>query len=64
VIYGYENEIPVNVILKPNDIPTGISIMKKFFSNISVKPSGGFLWFQVWIGHDDSPENIINNIKH
>jgi len=30
----------------------------------AVDNEGGFSWFQVWIGHDDSPENIITNIKH
>ena len=64
IIYGYENEIPTDAIMKSKNIPTDISIIKKFFSNISVKPNGGFSWFQVWIGHDDTPENIIVNMKN
>ena len=64
VIYAYNNEIPTEAILKPNDMPNDISVLKKFFMNISVKPMGGHTWFQVWLGHDDSVSNIIENMKY
>ena len=64
IIYAYDSEIPSEAILKPNDIPTDISIMKKFFSNINVKPNGGHSWFQIWLGHDDSVSNILTNMKY
>ena len=64
VIYGYENEIPTDAILKVKNIPSDISAMKKFFANINIKPNGGYSWFQVWIGHDDTTANIITNMKY
>ena len=64
VIYEYNSERPSKVILKPKDIPTDISVMKKFFTNINVKPNGGHTWFQVWLGHDDSVPNILTNMKY
>ena len=38
--------------------------MKKYFNNINVKPNGGHTWFQVWLGHDESAENLLMNMKH
>ena len=64
IIYAYENAVPSEAILKPNDIPSDISIIKKFFMNVSVKPMGGHTWFQVWLGHDDSVSNILMNMKY
>ena len=64
VIYAYDNEIPTEAILKPNDMPNDISILKKFFKNISVKPMGGHTWYQVWLGHDDTVSNITENMKY
>ena len=63
IIYAYENIIPSEAILKPNDIPTDISILKKFFMNVNIKPMGGHTWFQLWLGHDDSVSNILANMK-
>ena len=64
VIYAYESDLPTEAILKPKDMPSDITIMKIFFSNISVKPNGGHSWFQVWLGHDDSIANILTNMKY
>jgi len=64
IIYEYNSERPSEAILKPKDTPTDISAMKKFFSNISVKPNGGHTWFQVWLGHDDSIANVLTNMKY
>jgi len=62
-IYEYEAVNPSKAILKVKDIPKDYSIMKKFFSNISVKPNGGHTWFQMWIGHDEQIENILIDMK-
>jgi len=64
VIYAYESDLPTEAILKPKNMPTHITIMKKIFSNISVKPNGGHTPFQVWLGHNDSIAIILTNMKY
>jgi len=53
---------PVIIIVK--NVPSDFSTMKKYFSNISVKHNGGHTWFQVWLGQDESPDNLLTNVKH
>ena len=39
--------------------------MKKYFNNISIKPNGGqHTYFHVWLGHNESSENLLMNMKH
>ena len=64
VIYAFESIIPSEAITSIKNIPSDFSIMKKYFNNISVKPNGGHTWFQVWMGHDESSDNLIMNMKH
>ena len=64
IIYEYNNNIPNEAITTPNNMPNDISILKKFFNNISIKPNGGHTWFQVWLGHDDPVSNILANMKY
>ena len=64
VIYAFESVLPSEAITSVKNIPSDFTIMKKYFNNISVKPNGGHTWFQVWMGHDESSENLIMNTKH
>ena len=64
VIYEYSSETPTQAITSPKDISDDITFLKRYFTNISIKPNGGHTWFQVWLGHDDSSENLIINTKH
>ena len=64
VIYKFEGEVPDEAIIGSKNIPSDFSTMKQFFSNVNVKPNGGHAWFQVWLGHDESCDNILTNIKH
>ena len=60
----FDSEKPTEAITSVKNIPSDFSIMKKYFSNISVKPNGGHSWFQVWLGQNESPENLLTNLKH
>lgn len=64
VIYKFEGDVPNEAIIGSKNIPSNFSTMKQFFNNINVKPNGGHSWFQVWLGHDESYDNILTNIKH
>ena len=64
VIYKFEGEVPDEAIIGSKNIPSDFSTMKQFFNNVNVKPNGGHAWFQVWLGHDESCDNILTNIKH
>ena len=64
IIYAYDDWDPSEAIFKPSNMLSDISIYKKFFNNISIKPNGGYTWFPVWLKHDDSVANILSNMKY
>ena len=64
VIYEFEDTSPNTAIMSLKNMPSDFTIMKKYFNNINVKPNGGHTWFQVWLGHDESAENLLMNMKH
>ena len=64
VIYTFESFIPTEAITNIKKIPSDFSIIKKYFNNINVKLNGGHTWFQVWLGYNESSENLLTNMKH
>ena len=64
IVFAFDNELPTKAILSPKQIPNDIYTLKRYFSNISVRPQGGHTWFQTWLGHDESPSNVSVNMKY
>ena len=64
VIYNFDSFIPTEAITSVKNIPSDFSIIKKYINNIYVKPNGEHTWFQVRLGHNESSENILTNMKH
>ena len=63
IVYKYSSENLLPVIILPKDISYDITFLKCFFMYNSVKSNGGHTWFQVWLGYDDSNENILISAK-
>jgi len=62
VLYDARDNNPTRCILKSKNIPTDIKSFKRFCGNANPNPAGGHVWLNVWLGHDDTSDNIRANM--
>ena len=51
------------VISTPEQIPTNLQVIKKFFNGIQPRTGAGKVWFTTLIGYNEDEEEVLDNTK-